>query len=84
MGLSPAHTMHGSNRIHSSAWKAFSRKYVRLFWCQDGPYRNHLFVFGSCFSGIRIQEVRLCIRGSAIVPTILFSLSRAPKKVSIP
>jgi hypothetical protein len=38
------------------------------------------YVFGSQCGGIRIQEVLLCIRGSAIVPTILFSLSRAPKR----
>jgi hypothetical protein len=37
------------------------------------------YVFGLYCSGIEIYKVRLCIRGSAIVPTIPFFLSRAPK-----
>jgi hypothetical protein len=37
------------------------------------------YVFGLYCSGIEIYKVRLCIRGSAIVPTILSFLSRAPR-----
>ena len=57
------------------------RKYVHMLCPHDRLYCNHFtYVFGSDCSGIGIQEVRLFIRGSAIVPTTSFFLSRAPKR----
>jgi hypothetical protein len=56
-------------RTTSPVW--CSQKYVQMFCPQDRPYCNHFtYVSGSECSGIGIQEVRLFIRGSAIVPTI--------------
>src|SRR5215210_9261796 len=47
------------------------------------PTVTTYYVFGSYCNGIGISkrsEVRLCIRGSATVPTISFILSRAPRR----